>query len=82
LYNFFKFLASGVEEGPSLVSKLGSDGETCDLLGKKCMCTNFPINNLRDGEIFGLGVGYDGNKVDQKDWSEEYDEYVKLRGQH
>jgi arylsulfatase A-like enzyme len=32
-YNFFKYWATGVEHGPSFVSKLGSDKDTCDFIG-------------------------------------------------
>lgn len=51
------------------------------MLGKKCMCTNMLINNQKDGEIFGLSYAYDGNLVNQLAYSEEYEDYVKLRNE-
>ena len=60
-YNFFKYWITGQEHGPSFVSKLGPDKETCDFLGEICMCTNYEKNYQRtlaiindDGPVWKL----------------------------
>ncbi len=60
LYHFFKFLASGKEDQPTIVSEMRSDEETCNMLGKQCLCTNYPINKDKSGDIYCPSYNWDG----------------------